>query len=587
MQSSSSEGIYASLQTLPCCFSPVQSPHEPRAGDSPNSQPTVNQGQELTHLLEPQLQHLWDFPSELDGIEGLDSLSDLGFFGDGEDLQAALDRFTAVNGVDDGITGNQLQYATSLDGDTTPAAGKTSTHGGQLPTDEHADTLTVGPLGDGKHMLKRPFNNIDDATSSVIDDVCGTFKRQCTPAKALETLTAEGVLSSTIDTTSPSHTGDGLINPSQQGSNPSVLFSQDRSSGEENVPPNITVEHTRASSPVQCTADEIARGERESSVDSLFDDDFDILNKTAPPPAPAHQPLSLPGTIRHTLPSSILSPPESPPTIEEPASFKPWVRKPVSEIIKKYNSIGNQDLLNSMYRQVFTTPCNAEKYISPYPRMGGPLGYLPSTPVAHVKCVEVADSTVSDRINQYRKIAQKMRYERDKNAWLAAQWNGIDPVTGKSKAQLMREECTLLKRSITFKNKAIEEATAEAERWRIKFRNLEAAHLNLQTQYHAAIAIASKATAATLGSRQTPSKPTAIPSGPARIDLTAEEPAIAGPAVSALSRMRMKKYSWLDNSRPCQTPQRAPSSTENEPECEQDDNDGLGEMLAQELEASN
>ncbi|EZF36467.1 hypothetical protein H109_03666 [Trichophyton interdigitale MR816] len=580
MQSSSSEGIYASLQTLPGCFSPVQSPHELRTENYPNSQPTMNQGQELTHLLEPQLQHLWDFPGEPDVIEGLGSLSDLGLFGDGSDLQDTLDRFTASNGGNDDIDRNPLQHDTTLIDNTSSAVE----HGCQPSADEHADALTTTGLDDGKRMLKRSFDCIDDATNIPTDHTCETSKRQCVAlSNTPGTLQVESP-SPLRDTTS-CHSSGGSIASSHRGSHPALISHADRSCEQDNVSKAITVEHTLPSPSTQCIPDDNSRGERESSVDSLFDD-VEVPSEPVPPPVPIHQPLSLPGRTCHTASSSILTPPESPPSAE-PVFLKPWVRKPVSEIIKKYNDIGNQDLLNSMYRQVFTTPRNAEKYISPYPRMGGPLGYLPSTPVAHVKCVEVADSTVNHRINQYRRVAHKMRYERDKVAWFSAQWGGIDPVTGKSKAQQMREECTLLKRSITFKNKAIKEATAEAELWRNKFRNLEAAHLNLLTQYHAAIAVASKATAANLVSNQRASKPTTESSDPARIDLTGDEPVTAKPAVSALNRMRMKKYNWLDNNRRYQTPQCATPAAENESESGRDDNDELSQMLVQELGASN
>ncbi|EFE40679.1 conserved hypothetical protein [Trichophyton verrucosum HKI 0517] len=583
MQSSSSEGIYASLQTLPCCFPPVQSPHELRTENSPNSQPAMNQGQELTHLLEPQPQHLWDFPGEPDVTEGLDSLSDLGIFGNGSDFQDALDRLTASNGGNDDIDDILLQHDTTLNDNANPAAENTETHSAQPAADEHTGALTAG-LDDGKRMLKRSFDCIDDATNIGTDDICETSKRLCKVSPNIPGPLQIESPSPTRDTTS-CHPSDSSIASSRRGPHLALLPHTGRSYEQEDVPQAITVEHTLPSPSTQYIPDDNSRGERESSVDSLFDD-VEVPSDPVPPRVPIHQPLSLPGRPCHTVSSSILSPPESPPAAE-PVFLKPWVRKPVSEIIKKYNNIGSQDLLNSMYRQVFTTPNNAEKYISPYPRMGGPLGYLPSTPVAHVKCVEVADSTVNHRVNQYRRVAHRMRYERDKIAWFSAQWGGIDPVTGKSKAQQMREECTLLKRSITFKNKAIEEATAEAELWRNKFRNLEAAHLNLLTQYHAAIAVASKATAASLASHQGASKPTTVPSEPARIDLTAEGPVAAKPDVSALNRMRMKKYNWLDNSRRCQTPQCATPVAENESQSGQDDNDELSQMPVQELGASN
>ncbi|EZG05195.1 hypothetical protein H106_04951 [Trichophyton rubrum CBS 735.88] len=579
MQSSPSEGIYASLQTLPCCFSPIQSPHELRTENSPNSQPAMNQGQELTHLIEPQLQHLWGFPAEPYVTEGLDSLSDLGLFGDGSDFQDALDRLTASNGGNDNVDGSLLQHDTTLNGNTIPAAENTETHGYQPSLDEHTGALTAG-LDDGKHVLKRSFDCIDDATNARTDDTCETSKRLCkSPSNTPGTIRIASP--STLCDATSCHSSDGSIASSHNGSHLALLQRTGRSYEQENVSQAITVERALRSPPTQCIPDDNSRRERESSVDSLFDD-VEVPGEPVPPPVPIHQPLSLPGRPCHTVFSSILSPPESPPGAE-PVFLKPWVRKPVSEIIKKYNNIGSQDLLNSMCRQVFTTHRNAEKYISPYPRMGGPLGYLPSTPVAHVKCVEVADSTVNHRINQYRRIAHRMRYERDKIAWFSAQWGDIDPVTGKSKAQQMREECTLLKRSITFKNKAIEEATADAELWRNKFRNLEAAHLNLLTQYHAAIAVASKATAANLASHQGTSKPTTVASEPARIDLTAEKPVTAKPAVSALNRMRMKKYNWLDNSRRCPAPQPATPAAENESEPGQDDNDERSQMLVQEL----
>ncbi|KAM5466557.1 hypothetical protein MauCBS54593_005814 [Microsporum audouinii] len=603
MQSLSSEGIYASLQTR--CSSPSQSPHELRKDVSSNSPPNMNQGLELTNFTEPQLQNLWDFPGELEGLEGFDTLPDIGLLEDGGlDYQDGLDGLVDSRKGDGGNTGNLPQRDSTLIDTIYPAQGQADT-GARHPLLRDGCAHALTEMTDvGKHTLKRPFNSIDDATNTPIDESSETAKRQCQIILTRPNNSYHGEK----DPSSCSHGAPASqhINHSastviQAASNSSSLPQTNYSSisGE-----NVRLHMLSLPPSVQQYPNDTSRAQREPSVDSLFDD---LDDSTVPPSH--HQPLSLPGSTRLTISPSILSPPESPLPVEEHAFSKPQRPKAVSEIIRKNNSIENQDVVSSMHREIFTMPRNAQKYISPYPRMGGPLGYLPSTPVAHVKCVEVAKDTVANRMNQYRKIIHKLRYDRDKYLWLSTEWNAVDSKTGKTKAQQTKEECSALRRSITLRNKAVNEAMAETEFWRNKYRNLETAYCNLANQYKIATASnnrlntpASQSQPASQPSSQpatrTPSISSTPCSEPVSIDLTTEEPgtsdptllsqtsSLSEPRTSALSRMRKKRYNWLNTRQSSPAPQATAQVAENDDGDDHDEEDELSQMLIRELEAS-
>ncbi|EEQ35711.1 hypothetical protein McanMca71_007577 [Microsporum canis] len=589
MQSLSSEGIYASLQTR--CSSPSQSPHELQKDVSSNSPPNMNQGLELTNFTEPQLQNLWDFPGELEGLEGFDTLPDIGLFEEdgGLDYQDGLDGLVDSRRGDDGNTNNLPQRDSTLIDTIYPAQGQADA-GARHPLLRDGCAHALTEMTDvGKHTLKRPFNSIDDATNTPIDESSETAKRQCQIILARPNNSYHGEKdpsSCSHGAPASQHTNHGASTVIQGASNYSSTSGEKVRLHMLSLPPSV-----------QQSPNDTSRAQREPSVDSLFDD---LDDSTVPPSH--HQPLSLPGSTRLTVSPSILSPPESP-LPEEPTFSKSQWPKAVSEIIRKNNSIENQDVVSSMYREIFTMPRNAQKYISPYPRMGGPLGYLPSTPVAHVKCVEVAKDTVANRMNQYRKIIHKLRYDRDKYLWLSTEWNAVDSKTGKTKAQQTKEECSGLRRSITLRNKAVNEAMAETEFWRNKYRNLETAYCNLANQYK--IATASNNRLNTPASQPQPaSQPSSQPatrtpsisstpcSEPVSIDLTAEEPGTSDPTLlsqtsslpeprtSALSRMRKKRYNWLNNGQPF------PKANVTENNGDDDEEDELSQMLMRELEAS-
>ncbi|KAK2839165.1 hypothetical protein FQN49_006411 [Arthroderma sp. PD_2] len=608
MQSSSPEGIYASLQTLPCAFYPAQSPHELQKDASPHSPPNMNQGMELTHFPEPQLQHLWDFTGELEDVEDIDTLANLGLLdGSISGYQDGLNSLAGSSKGDGGIGSEPLQVNSTPNDSIPPRPDIAGTNDDCQPSQNELPppTDSAGSSALGKQALKRSFDSIDAVTNFSFDESSGPAKRIChlladdLEPESNDTHAVEKYPSPCYDgTPTPPKSCGGAstgmesvpgpcLAPSTSYSDISEIDSRRASVGQHmlSLPPN-TQQH-----PSHTCSDSGSRTQRELSVDSLFDD---LDNPDVPDAASTHQPLSLPSTARHTLSPSILSPPESPIPFEEPPVREPQPKN-ASELLQKNNNIKNQDLIKSMQREIFTMPCNAQKYISPYPRMGGPLGYFPSAPTVHVKCVEVAEDTVVNRMNQYRKLHQNLRYDRDKYMWLATEWTAIDSRTGKTKPQKINEECSALRRLIAFKERRANDAMAEAEFWRSKYKDLAVAYSNLSHQHMTATTPRNISAAPSQASQSSSQPTTRAPSISATtnsesisIDLTADEPVSTetrapeprlSPNIAALNKMRKKKYQWLNNNRNPTAPQRTT-------EIEDEDDDELAQMMMQELETS-
>ncbi|KAF3480263.1 uncharacterized protein GIQ15_05610 [Arthroderma uncinatum] len=588
----------------------------------------MNQGLELTHFPEPQLQDSWDFLGELEDIR---TLAELGLLD--EDClspQDGINSLAGLPGSDGGVTGNSYQVEHPPNDNGPPWPHILETEEVFEPKESVPTTTVAEASGAGKQILKRPFDSIGCATDAAFGETTRPAKWPC-----------HLVIDDTEPRASNSHPFDKYPSPTYDAIPASLQSYQGTLTGTEG-PPGTSATHTdttrtaniertsidqhmlslppstqQLSTPT--VLDSSARAQREPSVDSLFDS-FDDIN--VPDTASAHQPLSLPGTRRHTLSPSILSPPESPIPLEEPPVREAPVTErqlpaSASELLRTNNNVKNQDLINYAHREIFTMPCNAQKYISPYPRMGGPLGYFPSTPTVHVKSVEVAEDTIVDRMNQYRKLLSNLRYDRNKYLWLSKEWTAVDSRTGKTKAQEIKEECSALKRLVALKEKRATDAMTEAEFWRNKYQSLAVTYGNLASQHKVAMApqnapgtpLTSQSLPAALPTSQpstrTPSISGTTCSEPVSIDLTAEEPVPIEPRasrqtprlepnVTALNGLRKKKYQWLDNNRNRALSQRATQIGEGEieqdereeEEEEEDDDDELAQMMMRELEST-
>ncbi|EEH18013.2 hypothetical protein PABG_00576 [Paracoccidioides brasiliensis Pb03] len=149
-----------------------------------------------------------------------------------------------------------------------------------------------------------------------------------------------------------------------------------------------------------------------------------------------------------------------------------------NDITKNFN-LGPEDILATQYREIFRHVPKPEEYISPYPKKCGPLGYFPSTPVLHTRCIEVAPEDVAKQLKEYHRKLQKVTSERSryKNAWI--EWKTVDPATGKNKEQKLKDEPFRLKRALMARERKSEALKKETEHWRSQFSNLALAYNEL------------------------------------------------------------------------------------------------------------
>ncbi|RDW76277.1 uncharacterized protein DSM5745_06269 [Aspergillus mulundensis] len=176
---------------------------------------------------------------------------------------------------------------------------------------------------------------------------------------------------------------------------------------------------------------------------------------------PFELPLVLPDEPLFDL--EIPQPPFSPPRI--------------SESTREGFSLDEQDILSNTTRE-FLKMRKEPEYVSPYPVSGGPLGYLPSSPTIHVKCVAVGDEKANDEIRKLRAQLYRTTRERDQYKKSLSEYTKLDG-TGKSPEQLLREENSSLRRVSTRHQARVEEYKQEASEWRTKLHNVSVLYNNL------------------------------------------------------------------------------------------------------------
>ncbi|KNG88076.1 hypothetical protein ANOM_002909 [Aspergillus nomiae NRRL 13137] len=156
----------------------------------------------------------------------------------------------------------------------------------------------------------------------------------------------------------------------------------------------------------------------------------------------------------------------------------------VSQLTKDRFSLDSSDLASNISREMLQRIHQEPEYTSPYPQYGGPLGYLPSAPNLHVKYIEVADDRMSYRVSSLKEKIYHLTCERNKykNAWF--EWTTIDPVTGKTREQLLREENAMLRRVSSQHQNRVEQYKREATEWKNKLHDLGTIYNNLLYEIH-------------------------------------------------------------------------------------------------------
>ncbi|RHZ49771.1 uncharacterized protein CDV56_101260 [Aspergillus thermomutatus] len=157
---------------------------------------------------------------------------------------------------------------------------------------------------------------------------------------------------------------------------------------------------------------------------------------------------------------------------------------PTSELTKRQFSLDPQDVLANADRETLQRVDYEPEYISPYPVYRGPLGYLPSAPGIHVKCIRIADDQINARLSHLKYKVHQLKYERDKyrNAW--SKWTALEASTGKSREQILEGENATLRRVSTQHQKRAEQYKQEIEVWKGRLHDLSVLHNNLLYEIH-------------------------------------------------------------------------------------------------------
>ncbi|KAI9928580.1 hypothetical protein MW887_001794 [Aspergillus wentii] len=151
----------------------------------------------------------------------------------------------------------------------------------------------------------------------------------------------------------------------------------------------------------------------------------------------------------------------------------------LSDFTKHRFDLDAHDIAASTSRDILQRVDQEPQYLSPYPRYRGPLGYLPSAPGIHVRCIEVAEDQVNYRIENFKRKVQQLTHERNKYKTAWTQWTTVDSKTGKTKEQLLREENASLRRVSSQHQRRVEEYKTEAESWKGQLHNLATLYNNL------------------------------------------------------------------------------------------------------------
>ncbi|PWY83259.1 hypothetical protein BO94DRAFT_123275 [Aspergillus sclerotioniger CBS 115572] len=161
----------------------------------------------------------------------------------------------------------------------------------------------------------------------------------------------------------------------------------------------------------------------------------------------------------------------------------------ISEITKERFSLNDSNIIDNTHREVLQQVYVEPEYASPYPAHGGPLGYLPSAPGLHVRCMEVSEDRINYRLSNLRTKVHQLTLERNKYKQELARVSdltAVDPETGKTKRQLLLEQNAMLRRVCSRHRQRVEEYKQEAADWKNKLHHLSVTHncllYEIQTQ---------------------------------------------------------------------------------------------------------
>ncbi|KAL5358338.1 hypothetical protein BJX96DRAFT_39722 [Aspergillus floccosus] len=221
------------------------------------------------------------------------------------------------------------------------------------------------------------------------------------------------------------------------------------------------------------------------SLDALFEDpNFQIHPNLHESPAPQAELPEPPVQTISDLWNKQLDAVDSIPQMEHGTDHEALPNTPpVSQLTKERFGLDSSDMLSNTVSETLRV-CPKPQYTSPYPTCGGPLGYFPSAPGIHVRCIEAVDRDVHHRISGLKDRVQQLTYERNKYRTAWNQWSTRDPSTGKSKEQLLREENTRLRRASSQLQNKVEEYKTEAAEWRTRLNDLSIVYNNLLYQIH-------------------------------------------------------------------------------------------------------
>lgn len=201
----------------------------------------------------------------------------------------------------------------------------------------------------------------------------------------------------------------------------------------------------------------LSDGGREETPDSLFDEP----TSSAPSTDEDSGDKQLQGAANETISTELAETPS------------------VSEDTKRRFCLRTDDLEAVKARELFQSFGQPPAYLSPYPRYGGPLGYLPSTPNVHLRCIQVTSERVHDQMLNYRRKIQGLTNDRNRYLNLWETWNTLDPATGKSREQLIKEENRQIKREFERQASQLAELREESERWRACYSSLSTTYNQL------------------------------------------------------------------------------------------------------------
>lgn len=150
-----------------------------------------------------------------------------------------------------------------------------------------------------------------------------------------------------------------------------------------------------------------------------------------------------------------------------------------SDVTRQRFSLDAQDLLANTNREILQRANDVPQYVSPYPEYRGPLGYLPSAPNLHVKCIEVADEQMNYRMECVRSKNHQLTLERNKYRNFYDEYSTIDQATGKTKHQLLHDENAMLRRVSTRHQGRVEGYKKEIEYWKSRLNEVSTLYNNL------------------------------------------------------------------------------------------------------------